>query len=42
MKDLNRESNKYPKLINRRCAIKTCKHNIIATGSPSIRLTFPS
>jgi hypothetical protein len=28
----------YPKLINMRCAIKTCKHTIIATDDPSIRL----
>jgi len=32
----------FPKLINMRCAIKTCKHNIIATYAPSIRLTFLS
>ena len=25
-----------------RCAIKTWKHNIIATDAPLIRLTFPS
>jgi len=25
-----------------RRAIKTCKHNIIVMGAPSIRLTFPS
>jgi len=24
------------------CAIKICKHNIIATGAPSIRLTLLS
>ena len=30
------------KINNMRRAIKTCKHNIIVTDDPSIRLTFPT